>query len=238
MLRTLRRTRRRRTWATLTAAIIAAGLWLHPTLPDSIYPTTDPTVSAAASQTIHQMLTQVIVVDDIPDAPGYDRSCKKGHACVFGPAWNDPLDSTGCDTRSRLLRASLKNVQYKPGTRNCKPIAGTLDPDPYTGRTVDLADVEADHIYALSRAWDAGAWQWSQHQRQVFANDLTELIAVSSTANRAKSDYGLEWLPTHQPCEHIARYLTVATKYELPITTKEHTIATTTCPAETEHPHD
>ena len=48
--------------------------------------------------------------------------------------------------------------------------------------------------------------------------DVTELMAVSGSANQ-KSDSGLdEWLPTYQPCVYVQRYLTVAVKYQLPIT--------------------
>ena len=85
---------------------------------------------------------------------------------------------------------------------------------------------------AVSTRFALGAWQWDPQQRQIFANDPIELIPVSKAANRQKSDSGLdEWLPTFQPCAYIQRYLTVAAKYQLPITAAEHTVATTTCPA-------
>jgi hypothetical protein len=86
--------------------------------------------------------------------------------------------------------------------------------------------------YPLSAAWDAGAWKWDPQQRQVFANDVTELIAVPGSPNRQKSDKRLdEWLPSYQPCAYIQRYLAVAVKYQLPITLAEHKTATSTCPA-------
>jgi Protein of unknown function (DUF1524) len=86
--------------------------------------------------------------------------------------------------------------------------------------------------YPLSAAWDAGAWKWDPQQRQVFANDVTELIAVPGSPNRQKSDKRLdEWLPSYQPCAYIQRYLAVAVKYQLPVTLAEHKTATSTCPA-------
>jgi hypothetical protein len=176
------------------------------------------------------LLDRVPVVDRIGAVPGYQRGCRKDQSCVFGPAWNDPTDHSGCDTRNRVLRAALKNVVFKPGTRDCKVTAGTLDPDPYTGQAVDVKQVQIDHRYALRRAWDAGASQWTPQQRQIFANDLTELVAVSATANRAKSDYGLDqWLPEYQPCGFVVDYLTVAAKYQLPITTAERAAAVGAC---------
>ena len=84
--------------------------------------------------------------------------------------------------------------------------------------------------YSLSRAWDGGAWKWDLLQRRIFANDLVELAAVSKQVNRAKSDAGLdEWLPTYQPCQYVVRYLTVAVKYQLPITAAERNVAFNAC---------
>jgi hypothetical protein len=64
--------------------------------------TADPGTSAndeVAIGSIAELLSQVSVVDEIPDITGYQRGCGKGQGCVFGPAWNDPLDHSGCDTR-------------------------------------------------------------------------------------------------------------------------------------------
>ena len=218
------------------AAAMATG-WMM------LSPGDDPTVSASpapvVSANISELLSKVTVVDAIPQVPGYERGCgidkktKFREACVFGPAWNDPLAHSACDTRNRVLAAQLTGVTFKPNTNNCKVITGFLDPDPYTGQRVDLEDVELDHIYALAAAWDAGAWRWTPEQRQSFANDPVELLAVSGPANRQKSDARLdEWLPTFQPCAYVQRYLTVAVKYQLAITAAERDTAAATCPAE------
>ncbi len=195
-----------------------------------------PAASAQEAASVAELLASVTVVPVINEVPGYERGCgidkktRLREGCVFGPAWNDPLDRSGCDTRSRLLAASLSNVKFKSGTRKCKPVAGVLSPDPYTGRTVDIADVEADHIVSLHRAWNAGAWQWDSRLRQILANDMDELIAVSRQANREKSDAGLdEWVPSYRPCSYVHRYLRVAIKYQLPISEAEVSAAETAC---------
>jgi hypothetical protein len=221
---------RRKGWMAIAAAAFSAMVWLHPglghdsaTVPQS---SAQPVIGDLAA-----LLDQVQVVDTIPPVDGYDRGCGKGEDCVFGPAWNDPTDRSGCDARNRLLRSTLREVTFKPGTRDCKVIAGVLDPDPYTGQRIDLKDVEADHVYSLSRGWNAGAWRWDLLQRRRFANDMANLAAVSGPANRQKSDSGLdEWLPTYQPCAYVQRYLTVAVKYELPITVAERNAAAAACP--------
>lgn len=222
------RRQHRRLIQALGAAVVAAGAtaWVHP----GIGHNQPPAPQSATTTTLAPLLEQVRIIDRISPVAGYERGCQKSQRCVYGPAWNDPDNHSGCDTRSRLLASSLRNVEFKPGTHNCKPIAGILDPDPYTGRIVDLTHVEADHVYPLHRSWDAGAWKWTSKQRQTFANDLTELIAVSDQANRAKSDAGLdEWMPSYRPCDYVQHYLTVAIKYQLPITAAERAAAVNTC---------
>jgi uncharacterized protein DUF1524 len=222
---------RRKRWMAIAAAAAAALVWLHPGLGHD-----NATVAQSNAQPVAgdlaALLDHVQVVDSIAPVDGYDRGCGKGEGCVFGPAWNDPLDHSGCDTRNRILASSLRDVTFKPGTRNCKVITGYLDPDPYTGQRIALQDSQIDHIYPLARSWNAGAWKWDLRQRQIFANDLTELVAVSGAANRQKSDSGIdEWLPTYQPCVYVHRYLTVALKYQLPITTAERNATAAACPA-------
>lgn len=230
--------RSRSRWMAIAAAAIGAAIWLHPSLDiDAPAAPPRPPDAAAAAGEISALLQQVRVIDRLPHVEGYDRGCGKGEGCVFGPAWNDPLDASGCDTRNRLLASSLHSVTFKPGTRDCKVTSGVLDPDPYTGRRIVLHNgaIEVDHVLPLARAYALGAWQWEPQQRQIFANDFIELLPVSKAANREKSDSGLdEWLPAFQPCTYIARYLSVAAKYRLPITGAEHRIASSTCAAPNE----
>lgn len=228
-----RRRRKRGGLIAVAAAVVAAAAWLHPGL-DLGYRGDTVAIAAPAVDggDLGSLLTQVKVVDRIDDVPGYERSCAKDKGCVFGPAWNDPQDRSGCDTRNRLLSNALQDVTFKAGTHDCKVTGGVLDPDPYTGQRITFSSnaIQIDHIYPLARAFDAGASQWSQQQRQIFANDPTELVPVSAAANRAKSDSGIdEWRPNFQPCNYIQRYLTVAVKYQLPITVAERDVATSTC---------
>jgi hypothetical protein len=213
------------------AIVAAAAIWLHPGIGDR-----GITAAHAGpnSGDLATLLAQVQVVDDIAPVPGYQRGCKKNQACSFGPAWNDPLDFSGCDTRNRLLANSLQGVAFKPGTNDCKVVAGTLNPDPYTGETIDLHGVQIDHLYPLKDAWDAGASKWDPRQRQIFANDMAELIAVSGVANEEKGDSTpAQWLPANpaEKCPYVLRYLAVAVKYQLPVTANDRQAATAACQA-------
>lgn len=155
---------------------------------------------------------------------------------MFGPAWTD-TEHTGCDTRNRVLAAQLTNVVFKPGTRDCKVTAGVLE-DPYTGATLMLGGpthdaIEIDHVFALKRAWDAGAAQWSAQRRLEFANDTSNLLAVSAAENGRKSDSGPdEWLPPNRnfTCRFVEIYLGVAVKYQLAVTQRDKSVAESNCP--------
>ena len=215
----------------VVGAVIAIAAWLNPSFDLGYRGDTVAIAAPEAAGDLATLLDQVKLVDHINDVPGYERSCKRGDACSFGPAWNDPTDLSGCDTRNRLVASQLQDVVFKEGTRNCKVIAGWLQ-DPYSGERVELRDVELDHTVALHRAWNAGAWQWDSRKRQIFANDPMELRALSSSVNQAKSDAALdEWMPPlpQARCPFVIDYLSVMAKYELPITVSERDAAAVAC---------
>ena len=107
---------------------------------------------------------------------------------------------------------------------SCELHAGKLY-DPYSGTSIDFdpherAKVEIDHIFPLAAAWDMGANAWTDSQRQEFANDPLNLIAVSRTQNQAKSDQlPAAWLPPSRDnrCWYVGRLAQVAVKYALPL---------------------
>ncbi|SIJ20502.1 protein of uncharacterised function (DUF1994) [Mycobacteroides abscessus subsp. abscessus] len=218
--------------AAAAAATVAGWTIFGPGEHSAVRADPAPVVSA----NVNGLLNQLVVVDELPQVPGYERACgidkktQTRQGCVFGAAWNDPQDHSGCDTRNRLLHNSLQGIGYKPGTRDCKVIAGRLDPDPYTGQVLDLKQVAIDHIVPLKVAWNSGAAQWDLQQRRIFANDMTELIAVSSAANSSKGDSTpSKWLPAIGKCPYVIRYLTVAVKYRLPVTVKDRDAAVRAC---------
>jgi uncharacterized protein DUF1524 len=139
-----------------------------------------------------------------------------------------------------MLRTQLTDVVFKAGTRDCKVLAGTLE-DPYTGHVLrysadDANTIHVDYLVSLAPGWDAGAWAWNLNQRIAFANDPDNLIVVSAEANiLAKSDAGLEWLPPNPAyrCTYVIRYLSVSSKYDLPITRADRGAAIAACPQAT-----
>ncbi len=197
-------------------------------------PTTTQVANPDAA-VVQGLLAKVVVLPALAEVPGYERSCREGKACVFGPAWTD-TERTGCDTRNRVLGDQLTDVVFKRGTSDCKVVSGTLH-DPYSGALVQFTSggtskIEIDHVYALARAWDAGAAHWTYEQRVRFANDTDNLLAVTKTENRVKSDSGPgEWMPHNHlfACQFVLKYLAVAARYQLAITDSDRDASVAAC---------
>ncbi|AXT86847.1 calcium-binding protein [Aeromicrobium sp. A1-2] len=180
---------------------------------------TKPTVSpkTAGQGTALAAVASLAVKGRAPKT-GYSRD-------AFGQAWFD-ADRNGCDTRNDILRRDLTDRDME---NYCKALAGTLDPDPYTGTMIRFqyggaSEVDIDHVVALSDAWQKGAGKWAAEKRLAFANDPLNLLAVDAGANRAKGDGdAATWLPPNKPyrCEYVARQVAVKSKYDVWVTSAE-----------------
>ncbi|MEO3938224.1 HNH endonuclease family protein [Dermatophilaceae bacterium Soc4.6] len=183
----------------------------------------DRTVHATSSAS-DPALAAVDALPVVGEAPAaaYDRA-------AFGQAWLD-TDRNGCDTRNDVLRRDLVGARLKPGTRGCVVLAGTLT-DPYSGAPLDFVRgastsqlVQVDHVVALADAWRSGAAGWSTAERESFANDPLELLAVDGRLNSAKGDGdAATWLPpsTTARCAYAARQVAVKLTWHLAVTQPE-----------------
>ena len=169
---------------------------------------------------------------------GYDRDGD------FGNAWKD-VDRNGCDTRNDVLARDLTEIA-KSGP--CKVMTGMLV-SPYTGATIDFvrgqdtsALVQIDHLVALSNAWQTGAQQLTQAQREALANDPLNLLAVDGRSNMQKGDGdAATWLPAQKSirCSYVARQVSVKSVYGLWVTQAEHDAIERildTCPGQAAYP--
>jgi hypothetical protein len=133
------------------------------------------------------------------------------------PHWID-ADGDCQNTRQELLIAtSKKPVQFKD-SRQCTVIYGEWY-GVYTGKTFTKAsDVDIDHIVPLAHAHRHGADKWTKAQRRTFANDFENLLVVSDSINKSKSDQAPhEWLPPLKSywCEYGKRWEYIKNKYHL-----------------------
>ncbi len=159
-----------------------------------------------------------VVVDDLarldsltvaPEshADSYDRA-------LF-PHWDD-ADHDGCDTRCEVLTA-----QRRPDGSWFSEWDGATETDPSL--------VHIDHVVALAEAWRSGAWAWTPQQRDDFADDHANLLAVSATSNIRKSDKdAAQWFPSRAAanCLWARTVVVVKQKWSLTVDPAEKTALT------------
>lgn len=179
-----------------------------------------------ALATVHARLAELPVKGRAPRT-GYARD-------EFGQRWSDDvpvaLGHNGCDTRNDILARDLVDVEYRPGTRDCVVVSGTLH-DPFTGATIDFVRgndtsnaVQIDHVVSLSDAWQKGAQGLDPDTRRAFSNDPLNLLAVDGPANQQKGDGdAATWLPSNSSfrCRYVARQTVVKHRYGLWVTQAE-----------------
>lgn len=195
--------------------------------PSTSTPSTNTPDTHADYQTALTNAHALKVADARP--AGYDREK------YFGGWANSPTLCGTATTRDQILARDLTNTT---SDSQCRVTSGTLN-DPYTGKTIQFKRgattsqaVQIDHVVALLDAWSSGARDWTQEQRETYANDPDVLLASDGTANQAKGDgagikdgTGRIWLPDNQSyrCDYWAKRVTIKTKYGLTVTPSEQT---------------
>ena len=149
--------------------------------------------------------------------------------------WIDE-DKDGCDTRSEIIERNAIPGTIIRGKDGC--VTGAKVADPYSNTTITedpgpASRIDIDHIVALGDAWKSGAAQWTQAQRQAFANDPLNLLAVDDKLNQQKGDSNAaSWLPPNKSfrCEYVGKQVAVKRKYHLSVTPYERdAIAANSC---------
>ena len=194
-------------WEIQIALLISAGV-VAISIPDSDAAESVPGVAVAVLETLP-------VKGRAPKA-GYSRD-------AFGQRWAD-VDRNGCDTRNDILKRDMTSIVYKPKTRNCVVLSGTLI-DKYSGESINFVrgevssmEVQIDHVVALSNSWQTGAFKLSIAQRTALANDPLNLFAVKGRLNSQKGDGdAATWLPPMKSfrCAYVAQQIAVKAKYSL-----------------------
>lgn len=180
-----------------------------------------PQEASSAAPTTIDLVSTLLVKGRAPKT-GYTRD-------QFGTAWKD-VDRNGCDTRNDILNRDLKSIVYKVSSQDCVVLSGVLI-DPYSGETINFlrgvatsADVQIDHVVALSNAWQTGAFKFTLEKRTAFANDPLNLLAVKGRLNSQKGDGdAATWLPPRKSyrCAYVSRQVALKAKYGLWLTAPE-----------------
>ncbi|RJQ76545.1 HNH endonuclease [Pseudonocardiaceae bacterium YIM PH 21723] len=182
----------------LTVGLAAPAMATPPGIPDKA--------------TAVRELAELTVADEGSKA-GYDRKKFKHWITIEGR----------CDTREMVLKRDGSGVSTD---EDCHPVSGSWF-SPYDNETLnDASDVDIDHFVPLMEACKSGASDWTDRQRQDFANDLDapQLIAVSASSNRSKGDRDpAAWKPPAQEywCEYSRMWVAVKHKYQLTLQESE-----------------
>jgi hypothetical protein len=168
--------------------------------------------SGAPSGTVAGQLDQ-LTVGSVLSMAGYSRARFR--------IWAE--QGAGCNTRDVVLKRDGQGVT---ATATCKITHGRWA-SPYNGRTyTDPQQLDIDHVVPLANAWRSGAKNWTDTQREQFANDLTrpQLLAVDATDNRAKGDQDpAQWKPPNRGfwCQYAQNWVTVKVYWRLTVTAPE-----------------
>ncbi len=133
-----------------------------------------------------------------------------------------------CDTRETVLKRDGTGVATDSA---CKATSGSWR-SVYDDQTfTNASDLDIDHVVPLAEAWGSGANLWTDAERRAFANDLAipQLVAVSASSNRSKSDQDpAEWQPpsTGWHCQYARSWIQVKYVYDLEVNSAEKTALT------------
>lgn len=145
--------------------------------------------------------------------------------------WNIWANTGGnCTTRGDVLKALGKNVTTKDNDPASCAIVTGIWASAYDGKTIIATpenspnsirqNVSVDHIISPEYANAHGAKDWDTAKKEAFANDKTQLLAVSTESAKAKNNQspaGYMPQPSEQ-CHYSQLWVDTATKYDLSIT--------------------
>lgn len=223
--RTPARRRRRRIFASsvLLIALSAGGLALYLNRQET--PTAEPpSPPEQAGTPILDAARARAGLDRLPVA--WNRNWETYDRNAFGPGWSgrggEPVLSGGCTAREQVMKRDLTETLVGD-SNSCLVLSGTLD-DPYTGERIPYdrftsSNIEIDHVVALGDAWRSGASQWKPEQREKFANDVGNLLAVQKQANQEKGAKSPDqWQPRQAyQCEYARRWVSVKERWGLSV---------------------
>lgn len=142
------------------------------------------------------------------------------------PHWSDAREfgwdaDPSCDVRDAALIRDGEEVSVEEG---CDVELGRWV-DPYTGSAyTDPLDIDIDHVVPLANAWRSGASDWSESEREAYANDPQVLLSAEDNANQEKGDKGPEaWKPPNRSyhCEYARRWVWIKSDWDLTINPQE-----------------
>ena len=181
--------------------------------------TVESVINTTTKKVVDQVKAQVPSVGDvgrlIPDIGRITRGASGYNREEFG-SWID-VDGDCQNTRHEVLIIQ-SNVSPRLSNNGCSVTSGQWN-DPYSGkRFSDPKKLDIDHVVPLKWAYESGAAQWPAAKKRAFANDFSNLLAVSSSLNRQKgADSPFDWMPPNPAyrCDYVILFYKIARQYDL-----------------------
>ena len=197
--------------ATGPATVPPDGTNATATAPESTAPATPQSVIDAP-----EIPLVIAPVED--DIPKYNRRDWRH--------WRDEDRDCQNARQEVLIEESSVPVTYET-SEQCRVAAGVWLGS-FTGEVIDdPRKLDIDHMVPLANAHRSGGWAWDRDRKAAYANDLGypgHLIAVDSSANRAKGSKGPEdWRPPNEGywCEYATHWVEIKSRWELTVTQRE-----------------
>lgn len=213
----------------LVLALVAGTSWLCRQTPGAQpagIPSVAATLATAEQAAQARALLPSLAVKGRSAAAGYSRAQFLPHG-----AW--PSTGDGCTVRDRILRSQVTEATFR--TRPACRLATGITTDAYSGVTVELAQLEVDHVVALKDAWVKGLsdqaftptpqFTDAGTARRAFAVDPLNLQAIAGATNSAKGDAdAATWIPHSKSyrCTYGVRIVLVKARYGIWVTRAEH----------------
>jgi hypothetical protein len=169
---------------------------------------------------IQKIITICVALTISMNAHAVDCAKIYSPSCFGG--WKD-YNQNCLDTREEVLLKTSTDYEMT-SIKNCKVINGMWF-DFYAGDYIsDQSALDIDHIVPKKEAWLSGANQWTQEQRERFANDTENLIPTLRSINRSKGSKDIAlWIPPsdNYMCIYLEKWTYIKNKYKLQIDKKE-----------------
>ena len=191
----------------LTTLVVAAGAYVY-TGADLPFAQSDTPASEAAPAAGGADLSELTVAPEDTGAH-YDRE--------DWPHWSSVGE--GCDARDAALKAHGQGVTVGD---DCA-VSGEWT-SIYDGETVtDASELDVDHWVPLAEVARSGARDWTETEREAYANDPDVLVPVTASSNRSKGDQDpATWLPEKDRCGYVTTWIQIKQRYELTVDQAEH----------------
>ena len=129
--------------------------------------------------------------------------------------WQHWLGSP-CDVSVQVMEAQGKGVETSKANK-CEVVSGTWTSPYDDAKVTDVNDLTVDNVVPIQYALEAGGANWPTAQKEKFANDVSNLAAVSTPSQQQKgSKFPSAWLPTsNYQCQYARIWVNTLKKYSL-----------------------